>query len=144
VKDNKFHLGEIKKKFEQVKQRLPQKIADDSKSFFNDSFKQGGFTNSTFQKWPEVQRRTPGTNAYKYPKTKKLSRRTKPILVLTGRLRDSIRITQVSFSRSVIRTDVSYAEAMNKKRRFIGISKTLNKRTHSLIKKEILKALKAK
>jgi hypothetical protein len=144
VKDNKFHLGKIKQNIEKVKQRLPQKIADDSKSFFNNSFKQGGFTNSSFQKWPEVQRRIPGTKAYKYPKSKKLSRRTKPIMVLSGRLRDSIRITQVSFARSVLQTDVSYAEYQNKKRKFMGRSRTLDKRTHNLIKSEILKALKGK
>jgi hypothetical protein len=144
VKDNKFHLERVKQKLAQVKQRLPKKIADDSKSFFNDSFKQGGFTNNSFQKWPEVQRRIPGTNAYKYPKSKKLSRRTKPILVLTGRLRDSVRITQVSFARSVIQTDVPYAEFQNKKRKFMGRSRALDKRTYKIIHKEIMSAFKAK
>ena len=143
MNDNKFKLGELKQKFEQLKQRLPKKVSDESRSFFMKSFAQGAFTDESLQKWPEVDRRTAGTNAYKYPKGKGLSRRTKPIMVRTGRLRNSIRITQLSFNRSVIATDVPYANYLNqgtkyiKKRKFMGRSKTLDRRVNALIKKEI-------
>jgi hypothetical protein len=135
--DNKFKLGKIKKDFERLKQKLPKEISDESRSFFLKNFDKQGFDDSSVQKWKEVQRRVPGTNPYKYPKSKKLSRRTKPILVGTGRLRRSIRITRLSFPRSVIATDVSYAKYVNDKRKFMGRSRNLDKRCHSLINKRI-------
>lgn len=52
-----------------------------------DAFKQQGYNG---QPWREVQRRIPGYPAYEYPKTKDLSRRTKPILIMTGRLRRAV------------------------------------------------------
>lgn len=151
MKDNKFHLGEIQQRVEQAKKVLPRKIADESRSFMIKSFQQGGFNDTgTVQKWAEVDRRKPDTNAYKYPKTKKLSRRTKPILVGTGRLRNSVRISYVSFRRSVIMTDVPYARYLNegtkyiKRRRFIGRSKILDQRVVKIIKKELTYALNVK
>lgn len=149
MKDNKFHLGKITQDFNKLKQQLPKKIADESRSYFMKSFPQNGFNqDGSVQKWKEVDRRTPGTNAYKYPKNKKLSRRTKPILVATGRLQRSIRITQLSWNRSVIATDVPYAKYHNKgtskipKRKFMGKSRNLNKRIERLIKKELKKLFK--
>jgi phage gpG-like protein len=141
VKDNKFKLGAVKKRFEDAKKRLPRQIADESRSFFMKSFEQQGFNNSgSVSKWREVQRRIPGTNPYKYPKTRGLSRRTKSILTGTGRLKRSLRIMQLSFAKSVIATDVPYAIYHNegskyqRKRRFMGNSRALNLRVQNLIK----------
>ncbi len=149
MKDNKFHLEKLKQDFDKLKKQLPKKIADESRSYFMKSFPQGGFNqDGSVQKWKEVDRRIPGTNAYKYPKTKGTSRRTKPILVRTGRMQRSIRITQLSFNRSVIATDVPYAKYHNKgtknipKRKFMGRSRNLNKRVERLIKKELKKIFK--
>ncbi len=146
MKDNKFHLGTVKFRYNKLKQQLPKKVADESRSFFMKGFRDGGFNqDGIVEKWQEVDRRKPDKNAYKYPKQKGLSRRTKPILVRTGRLRNSIRITSISFGRSVIRSDVPYARYHNqgtkyiKKRKFIGRSKYLDRRVIKMINREINK-----
>lgn len=101
MKDNKFKLGQLKKDFDKLKQRLPQKIADESRSFFMRSFAQGGFNNTGLvEKWENTIKR-------------KMGKSSKPILVRTGRLRNSVRIGQVSFGKSVLRSDVPYAKIHN-------------------------------
>jgi hypothetical protein len=140
---NKFKLDQIKKEFQQLKQSLPRQIADESRSFFMKNWDKQGFDDSSVDKWEEVQRRIPGTNPYKYPKSKGLSRRSKPILVNTSRLRRSIRVTQISFPRSVISTDTPYAKYVNDKRKFVGRSRNLDRRVHKLIDSKIMSLFKS-
>jgi hypothetical protein len=56
---------------------------------FKDNFQTESFFG---RKWKEVQRRIPGTRAYKYPKRKR-ARRTRKILTDTGDLGRSIKKT---------------------------------------------------
>ena len=139
---NKFNLDSVLKKFNQVKATLPNELAEQSLNYFQDSFREQGWDN---KKWEEVQRRIPNTNAYKYPKNKKLGRRTSAILVRTGKLKASIFKKLVSFPRIVIATgsEAPYAIYHNKgtdkipKRQFMGDSPILRRKQVNLILKRL-------
>jgi phage gpG-like protein len=139
---NKFGLDKLKQEIGKLQVTLPKKLADESRAHFIKSFESQGFTNQSLQKWPEVQRRTPETNAYKYPKKKNLSRRTKEILVKTGRLKRSPRIVSISKNSAVITSDVPYAKYLNTRFKFMGRSRVLDKKCTEIIEKEIMNAIK--
>jgi hypothetical protein len=85
---NKFHFDRVIRNVEQLKRQLPIVLENQARNYFLDSFKNQGYDG---KKWPEVQRRIPGTRAYKYPKNKDKSRRTRPILKgRTGALRRTV------------------------------------------------------
>lgn len=84
---SKFNFDAVRKNIDQVKKDLPKLMANDAQNFFLNSFRQQAWNG---QSWEQVQRRDPDTKAYKYPKGKGLSRRTKPILIGTGRLRREV------------------------------------------------------
>lgn len=108
----KFNLREVKTRLERTKRELPVALAKQAEGYFVDSFKKGALSD---KKWEEVQRRIPGTRAYKYPKRTGLSRRTSPILVRTGNLRhktsNSIRDARWGMVRLVV--DLPYAQVHN-------------------------------
>lgn len=108
----KFNLHEVKTRLERTKRELPVALAKQAEGYFVGSFKKGALAD---EKWEEVQRRIPGTNAYKYPKRTGLSRRTSPILVRTGNLRrktsNSIRDARWGMVRLVV--DLPYAQIHN-------------------------------
>ena len=97
---------------QQMKAKVPVLLANEAQNYFVRSFTQQGWDG---QRWQEVKRREPGTQEYKYPKSKGLSRRTSPILVRTGRLRravsNSIRSATWQSVRLVV--DLKYAAAQN-------------------------------
>lgn len=84
---SKFNFDRVRQNIEQVNKDLPPLLANDAQNYFLDSFKKQGWNGSN---WEEVKRRMPDEPAYKYPKGKGLSRRTKPILIGTGRLRREV------------------------------------------------------
>jgi len=84
---SKFNFQRVIDNIEQTKRELPVLLANDAQKFFLASFRNQGWDG---EPWQEVQRRIEGTNAYKYPKTKGLTRRTKPILQGTGILRREV------------------------------------------------------
>jgi phage gpG-like protein len=90
--DNPFNLKEVRQRLTITKRVLPVKLANQAERHFTEAFDKGGLDEF---KWKEVKRRIQGEGAYKYPKKKGLSRRTKPILVMTGELRRKV-------SRSII------------------------------------------
>lgn len=104
----KFDFELIKRNLEKTKRELPVVLAKQAENYFTDSFKKGALGEN---KWPEVERRKPGTSAYKYPKTKGLSRRTSPILVrrgiLRGRVSNSIR--NANWNQIKLLVDLPYA-----------------------------------
>lgn len=126
----------LQAKFEKVKQEAPKVLANEGQKVFNENFAKKSYDN---QKWPDVKRRQPGTFEYKYPKTKYLARRTNPILVgKTRRLKNAVN-RSVNWGRTNINRivwgvySVDYAIYHNegrgqKKRKFMGINKTLTKR----------------
>lgn len=127
---NKFGFDKVLANFERLKKDLPKVLANDGQRFFAESFKRSGFENNTFQKWPEVQRRTPGTRAYR---SATRSSRTRAILVKSGRLRREVSnsVKQVSFPRTVFRASAPYAVYHNEgtgrlpQRQFMGRSRKL-------------------
>lgn len=104
----KFNFDVIKRNLEQTKRELPVVLAKQTENYFTASFKKGALGD---EKWPEVERRKIGTSAYKYPKTKGLSRRTSPILVrrgiLRGRVSNSIR--NANWNQIKLTVDLPYA-----------------------------------
>ena len=78
---DKFNLEEITKRLQAAERETLVLLSNQAQNYFLSSFKNQGFDGKP---WQEVQRRTEGTNAYKYPKTKGLQRQTSPILVGAG------------------------------------------------------------
>lgn len=138
---SKFNFDKVRENIVQVKKDLPRLMANDAQNYFLSAFKRQGWNGNN---WQQVQRRIEGTNAYKYPAKKGLSRRTMPILQGTGRLRREVsnvaaaaRITYSAFNFKVtLRIDnhmVPYAGYNNDgtktipMRRFMGDSPELRK-----------------
>ena len=144
---NKFEFDKVFEKLQQIKPKLPQEIAAIAQSSFVKNFNDESFFG---KKWKEVQRRIEGTKAYKYPKTKKLSRRVKPILVGTGKLKREVNssIRQATFDEVRLGVDLPYAAAQNEgtnkipKREFMGNSPILEKKIKDKIKKSISQIFK--
>jgi len=77
----KFNFEEVIKRLQAAERETLVLLSNQAQNYFLSSFKNQGFDGKP---WQEVQRRIEGTNAYKYPKTKGLQRRTSPILVGAG------------------------------------------------------------
>ena len=130
-----------------MKPKLPQEIAAIAQSSFVKNFNSESFFG---KKWKEVQRRQEGTKAYKYPKTKKLSRRVKPILVGTGKLKREVNssIREANFNKIRLGVDLPYAAAQNEgtanipQREFMGNSPVLEKKIKDKIRKSISEIFK--
>lgn len=139
----------VGEKIAAMKVDLPIIIANQAKRFFLNSFKDEGFTDISFVKWNEVQRRIPGTNAYKYPLTRDQGRHSRPILKGkgTGHLIQAVNssLREVSWEKIRFNVALNYGAYHNEgaehlaKRKFIGESKTLN----DALKKKISTAFKS-
>jgi phage gpG-like protein len=116
---NKFNFHHIKLQIAQTKRELPVLLANQAQNYFTETFTKGGIGD---EKWKEVNRRTPDTNEYKYPKFKGLQRRTSPILsgagwrIRGGELRRRVARSIVNAQWQQIRlvVDLPYAEIHNK------------------------------
>lgn len=140
---SRLGFDKVMKNMEQAKRRLPIALANEARLYFTNTFKVGGFDG---KKWKEVNRRIPGTNEYKYPKKKGLSRRKKPILVQYGLLRRavSMSVRSKTFKSIRLQVDLPYADNHNEgitvpKRQFMGYSKQLDRQHKRTIEKEIKK-----
>lgn len=135
---NRFGLDEVIGKMRQARDELPRLIANQAQNHFSSSFKTSSFDNL---KWKEVKRRIPDTPEYKYPKHKGLSRRTKPILIKTGKLRRAVGMSARVVTWNSIRlvVDLPYAERHNEgkdgmpQRKFMGDSTLLREKQVKLI-----------
>lgn len=115
---NRFNLHIVRQKLAKTKRELPVLLAKQAENYFTDSFTRQGLGD---KKWKEVQRRIPGTYAYKYPSKKGLQRRTSPILVGAGwkkrggtlRRKVSRSLTNASWDLIRLAVDLPYAEAQN-------------------------------
>ena len=156
--DRKFNFEKILTEFPKIKRELMIRLSTESQNYFFSSFKNQGFDG---QKWKEVQRRTEGTKAYKYPKKKGLQRRTSPILIGAG-----FKTRGGSLSRAVgtmsktveftggtilkMKVDVPYSEYINEgtpkmpKRQFVGQTSTLTEKQKKTIESVIDKAFEVK
>lgn len=139
---NKFNFKEVILKIKKVDISL--ELATIAKNDFLVNFKTESFGGD---KWQEVQRRTPGTKAYKYPARPKASAHTRPILIGTGRLRRDVsasvrtgrKNSRLSYTLSVNNPYGGYLnDGTNKmpRRRFVGTTPMLNKKLLMRIDKE--------
>lgn len=147
---NKFKLDETIKRFDSLKRSVPILLANQAQTFFVQRFKEQSWPDTG--NWKQVQRRIQGTNEYKYPKSKGLSRRVTPILVRTGALRRAVStsIRQATFEkiRLDVPTSLVYAGVHNfgtnriPMRKFMGDTPILRKKQLDLIQREFNKAFK--
>lgn len=99
-----FNFRKFESHFKQVLQYAPGMLGNDAVNFFLDRFKDQAWLGSTREAWPARKVNT------KWGKTKRNGR---AILVDTGRLRRSVRITAVGSMSVTIGSDVPYAKAHN-------------------------------
>jgi phage gpG-like protein len=81
----------------EIMQDLPDLVSITALNFFKESFYKQGFTDNTFQKWPD--RKTPGTG--------------RAILTNTSNLRESLRILEATMKKVEIGTSEPYAQIHN-------------------------------
>ena len=149
-----FNFDKILKEFPELKRKLLVGIGTQSQNYFFSSFKNQGFDG---QKWEEVQRRTEGTKAYKYPKTHGLQRRTSPILVGAGFKQRGGQLAKAVATMSqtssiigntqiIMKVNVPYAGYLNEgtdkmpKRQFVGQTTQLTEMQQKRINNTIDKA----
>lgn len=151
---DRFRFDIIGEEFRKGSTNMMREIAMANKNYFLQSFQRQGWDG---KKWEEVQRRIKGTRAYKYPKKKGLSRRTRPILVGKGSLRRAVNssIKSVTPNRVRFQVDLPYAAIHNEgsnvkgkgrkampKRQYMGNSKETDKINQTIIKKHVNKAFR--
>lgn len=97
---NTFPLNQFEKHFKNVLLYAPGMLGNDAVNFFLDSFKRQGWLGNSIEPWRQRS-------------TKAKRNKGRAILIDTGRLRRSIRITGISAGVVTIGTDVPYAKAHN-------------------------------
>lgn len=126
-----------------AKRKIPVLVSNNSKNFFLQSFRNQGFTDNSLEKWQKRDNRSRRNSG-------------RAILVDTGALRRSIKVSQSSFNKIVITSNLPYASVHNyglkagrgrgfkmPKRKFMGNSKKLNQQNIDIIKSELTKIFKA-
>lgn len=126
-----------------AKRNIPFLVSNNSKNFFLQSFRNQGFTDNSLEKWQKRDNRSRRSSG-------------RAILVDTGALRRSIKVSQSSFNKIVITSNLPYAAVHNyglkagrgrgfkmPKRKFMGNSKKLNQQNIDIIKSELTKIFKA-
>lgn len=139
---NKFNFDQVKANLEKTKLELPVRLAKQAENYFTASFTKQAWENKP---WIKPQRVIPGTYAYKYPKNKGLSRRTKPTLVMSGALRRAVSnsIRDAKWDLIKLQVDLPYAKIHNegldgmKRRTYMKQTKELEINQERLIKKSI-------
>ena len=143
---SKFELDKLLNSVSRVKREVPIVLANQAQNYFVSSFRKQGWSDTGA--WKEVNRRISGTPEYKYPAFTGLSRRTKPILVMSGRLRRAVSgsIREATFERIRLVVALPYAAAQNYgnnkivARKFMGDSRELREKQLKLIKTSFDKA----
>lgn len=98
-------IGRLKAKLDRVMIDLEPVLGNEGQRYFSEEFRRGEFDG---QKWPEVKRRIPGTQEYKYPKKKGLSRRTLPKLVgRTRRLKNAVATSYKPSGKSMLKWEIT-------------------------------------
>ena len=92
----------ILQQYTDLRNQAPRMVGTMAVNFFKDRFERGGWQDASFKKW----------DARKNNKTKGKTKK-RAILVQTGRLRRSIRITHVLNNSVHVGTDVPYAQLHN-------------------------------
>jgi phage gpG-like protein len=130
-----WDFNRVRANIRQAKEVMPKRLANLTQRYFVNSWKEQGWNG---QHWEEVKRRIPGTKEYIYPLNKDLGRRTRAILVKSGKLRrevnDSIRVATFQKIRLVVGDrEAKYAGYHNQgtdripKRQFMGQTPALTR-----------------
>lgn len=140
--NDRFKFQKIKNRVSLLKRDLPIALANAAENFFSKSFLNQGWDG---KKWQEVQRRIPGTNAFKYPYKKDMGRRKRPILIGKGatKLRRAVaNSARVKVWPTILLVvDLPYAKRHNEglagmpKRTFMKDSPLLRAKFQKIIKK---------
>jgi phage gpG-like protein len=139
---SQFRLNEVATAIRRQQDPIMREVANMARNHYVNSFRVSSWEGKA---WRQVQRRIAGTGAYKYPKNKGLSRRTKPILVNKGTLRRKVNnsVKSVSNGKIVFEVDLPYAKYHNEgtgklaKRQFMGWSKKQGDESIKIIEKHI-------
>lgn len=129
-----FDFKKKAKQFQRKKKDLPLILGNMAKNHFLKSFKDGGFTDASFNAWEKRKTRN---------SSDRRTRERRALLVDTGAMRRSIRVRQASWSRIVVASTMSYAKYHNDPeeasvhRKFIGESKVLRQKHLARIRREI-------
>lgn len=142
-----FELDRSLQLFKRTKKTLPKIIGNDAKNFFLLNFRQGGFTDRSFKRWPQRFRRISRTRSSRTAK--------EPAnLIKSGALRRGVRVIDARFDKiSVGVKGIVYARRHNEgitdkngnempQRQYIGDSKKLTAKIEKRIFKEIDKVFK--
>lgn len=140
AKDN--FKKEVSEKTQKTLRNILKLIANEAQAHFVEQ----NFEKESFQgaKWKEVQRRTPGTNAYKYPKGRNPARRTRGILRgETSKLFRALSRPPQIKGKQIIFKMPPYAKYHNEgedpqpKRTFIAMDKKLLDKIDKLLKAQL-------
>lgn len=98
-------LDEMVKKLQQVKPKLPAIAGNEMVNFALDNFRRQGFQGASFQPWKK--RKSP-TKWGSKPK-----RNGRALLILTSRLKRSVRVVRANWNIIAVGSDVPYAKVHN-------------------------------
>lgn len=143
---SKFKFNLVLQSFKRNEINVAKEIANAQRNYFVKSFDKQGWNS---QQWKVPKRRIEGTQAYKYPKNKGLSRRTKKTLIGTGQLRRDVNASIKSVTSRGIKFEVNsdYAAIHNEglkmagtwrkmpRRQFMGFNRELNSINKEIIAK---------
>ena len=142
------------KAWKSEKRVLMKLIAEESRNFFEDNFKRQGFLDGSLKSWKPRKK-----EKKKSRKTKKFDKEGRGILIASGQLSKSLTVTKKTRNRMVIRsvmaTSFNYSGVHNyglragrgsgfkmPERKFMGKSKTLDKKIVKLINFRLNKAFR--
>lgn len=145
-----WDFQQVKANIKSAKRDMPRKLANQARNYFVSSWTKQGWDG---QPWKQVQRRTPGTRAYRYASP---ADRTRAILVGSGsgRLRravsNSIRKADFGLIKLAVGDqEADYAGYHNKgtekipKRQFMGQTRALTQMQKKMIDSYFIKVWKS-
>lgn len=135
-----FNFDQKIREIKRLKLSLPIQVGNIAKNHYLKSFRDGGFTDSTFNPWEK--RKTKNSSDRR-------NRANRAILVDSGALARSIRVGRATWNTIEVGSyGIPYASYHNKgegnqpERKFVGPSKAMSREIRQKIKKEIKKTLK--
>ena len=130
---NKFDLDKKLAMVEKIKKSLPIQLGNMIRTNSLQAWQKQGWTNTGFVKWE--------------PRKSKKNDKGRAILVKTGKLRNSIKVTRATWAKVIVGSSRKYAKAHNvgvgkmPKRQFLGDSVILERKLRVTIVSAINKVL---
>jgi phage gpG-like protein len=132
---NKFKTDGLFKRWNRVKNDVPVIVARTAENHFKQSFQLQKFNDD-------------GADPWKKRKSRSAKNEGRAILVQSGRLMRSIRASKISWNRIDLGSPVKYGKYHNDgiypqpPRKFMGESKSLNRKLKQIVKDEIINTFK--